>query len=252
MADPRIQTIGEIPVESGVGEVLFKQFEEKRVGEAKLKQAGALAGIESKPRMAEQENANKLAIGMENLRNQLTIQRSQEAFQREQTLRQQAASYLEIQIGGDVQRGVPMPGLTTPSMGTPEAGIAGTPAVTPIQPGAVDVARGIHGQNVAAELNRIAQQRGLSMEIEKKQLFESMDLMTDADAREAESMASQFTAVGDGSMAKYIKSFATPGQGSRTAWTKIKTDAIPKMLQAAASNDTRLKIAYEVSAKIGR
>jgi uncharacterized protein YhaN len=76
-----------------------------------------------------------------------------------------------------------------------------------------------------------------------------MDLMTDEDARDAETLASQFEAHADGETAKLIRSYATPGRGSKTEWQKFRLQVMPKLLTSAASNQTRLAITAEITAR---
>lgn len=235
---------------SGIGKMLFNQFEEARKNKAEAAQLDITEGIRSKYRREEAAQGNVFAEGMTRLRDFLSTQATDVAYQRQQQAQQQAASALGGMITGAAQQGVSMPTLTQTENQTPEAGYAGSVSAKPIAPGAIDVTKDMFMKEMEGHFKEKELRTGMKMDAEKKVLFDQLDLQDEATASEAKDWLNRFTALGaDPRLLASIQGYTTPGKGSKMEWHKVKTDLIPKEMALAATADYKMKLAREITAR---
>ena len=238
------------PDDSGVGKMLFRHFEEDRKNKMDAAQLDVTEGIRAKYRREEQAQGNVFNEGLTKLRAFLNQQTTDIAFQREQEARGQAARHLEGMIGTAANQGIDMPNQATPSMGTPEAGIAGPQVANPIEPGALEVAKDQFGRSMNLHFKKLEQQSGNAMDAEKKLLFEQLDRVDDSTAMEARDWLNRFTALeADPRLLAQIEGYTTPGKGSKMDWQQVKTKIIPEEMKLTSQAATKMALAREITAR---
>lgn len=233
---------------SGVGKMLFNQFEEARKNKADAAQLDVTEGIRSKYRQAEAAQGNVFNEGLTKLRDFLNTQATDVAYQRSQQAQQQAASSLGGMITGAANQGVSLPTLTETTGQAPEAGYPGVTQAKPIAPGAVDVTKDMFMKEMEGHFKEKELRTGMKMDAEKKILFDQMDRQDETSATEAKDWLNRFRALGaDSRLLATIEGYTKPGTGSKMEWHKVKTELIPKEMSLASVADYKMKLAREIT-----
>jgi len=236
---------GKDPDTSGVGKMLFGQFEEARKNKTEAAQLDVTEGIRSKYRQQEAAQGNVFNEGLTKLRSFLNQQATDVTYQRAQEAQGQAATYLQGLVGQAAGQGVPMPGLTTETEGG-----AGVPAVNTIAPGALEVAKDAWGKNLDRHFKEQELRTGLKMDAERKIMFEQMDRVDDQTAMEARDMHARFTALdADPRLLATIEGFTKPGQGSKMAWKTEVPKMISEEMKLTAQAANKMALAREITAR---
>lgn len=235
---------------SGVGKMLFNQFEEARKNKADAAQLDVTEGIRSKYRQQEAAQGNVFNEGLTKLRDFLNTQATDVAYQRSQQAQQQAASSLGGMITGAANQGVSLPTLTETTGQAPEAGYPGVTQAKPIAPGAVDVTKDMFMKEMENHFKERELRTGMKMDAEKKILFDQMDRQDETSATEAKDWLNRFTALGaDSRLLATIEGYTKPGTGSKMEWHKVKSELIPKEMALASVADYKMKLAREITAR---
>jgi hypothetical protein len=228
---------------SGLGGLMFQGLEEQRKRKEALEDLDITESIRTKYRMQESAAANQFAEAQTRLRHMLGQQATDLAFERERQARQEGAAQLESMIGEGLSQGVPMPGLTQTSP-LPE-GVAGPvkPAVKPITPGGLDIAKEGYFKNLTEHLK-------LQGTAAATLLAEQLDLMDERSASEAAAFASSLEAMDAPEwLQEQARQFTTPGRGSKQAWAAFRDKTYPEFRKYEAQHAAKMELAKEISAR---
>jgi hypothetical protein len=235
---------------SGVGNMLFNQFEEARKNKADAAQLDVTEGIRSKYRQQEAAQGNVFAEGLTKLRDFLNTQATDVAYQRQQEAHKQAASALGGMITGAANQGVSLPTLTQTEGQVPEAGYPGTVSAKPIAPGAVDVTKDMFMKEMEDSFKQRELRTGMKMDAEKKVLYDQLDKQDEGTAAEARDWHNRFTALGaDPRLLATIAGYTQAGKGSKMEWHEVKTKLVPEEMKLASVADYKMKLAREITAR---
>jgi hypothetical protein len=248
MADPRIINLPNDPAgpdSSGVGRMLFDRMQSQFKDSEAAKQLDITEGIKAKYKAQADEKANQYNQGMEVLRSALTQGRTDAANQYAESMRTKAALGLQNTVQGMADTGMDLPGLTGDQGET--MGTQTIPATAKrVDPNALDPATTLFEKGVSAHYKRKEQQTNQSYSIERDLIRNSLDLLTDADARQSEAFAASQELAGDTTGAAETRAlFGTAGQGSHTKWGKYYTETQPKLEIAKAGQLLKLQLSKE-------
>lgn len=251
MANDRIINLPSMdknPDSSGVGAMLFNQFEEARKNKAEAARLDVTEGIRSKYRQAEAAQGNAFSEGLTKLRDFLNTQATDVAYQRQQQAKQQAAGTLGSMITSAANQGVSLPTVTETRGQVPEAGYSGTVAAKPIAPGAVDVTKDMFLKEMEDSFKQRELRTGMRMDAEKKLLYDQLDKQDEATATEARDWHNRFAALGaDPRLLAAIQGYTQPGKGSKMEWHEVKSKLVPEEMKLAATADYKMKLAQEIT-----
>ncbi len=229
------------PDDSGVGEMLFQRAEEARKNDVAAKQFDVLEGIRSKYNQTELSKRFELDSRLEALKNQLTVERTNQAFANEQLLRQQNVQGLLGVAEGYANQGVPMPGVTEQ---IPEAQL-GDPefrASKRFGPGAQDALRLAVGENLRRAIQTDADRRKESHALQQKQLAEEFDILDPMEQRDVATLSMKFRALDDNVTASLLDTIRR-----KSVWKDFQTKVFSQLQLAQAKNATARAIAEEVT-----
>lgn len=251
MADnSRVTTIStdKGPDDSGVGAMLFNQFEEERKTKAAEAHTDVIEGIRSKYRSAELDKTHLLNESMARLRHSLGIEASQVQYNREQALRQQALQGTLGLAAESAQQGIPQPGLVQ-DVGEQGAGMPNLQPRTDLQPGAVDVARDLFGKNIAQHAERERERGRLDAAVTQSRLLKELDAIEEPEAVQAAQIITSLRSRGNDVLALAFQPFTKVGSQSKTKFQELLSRSLPAMELADQRAKSQMAVAKEVTAR---